>query len=231
MPADFGLLVGRYNTATPSLSTDKELRELRLDAAGRIASRLGDGNDKAISFFADGDAVGSGQDDVQNSGAGDRGVLVLGKNDTNSNYQVLKVNDDGSLVVSPNAGTDASEAADKANAADGEVALVSGSWVLVQNKLFSSGKLHLDGWSYASDKNAVFQIALAVAAGTPTRTDITEILDSHITSSARPSDHVGFLRAIQRNGGANVKLCIFAKQLQAGANGVGLSMFNVHTTT
>jgi len=230
MADDFGLLVGRYNTAIPSLSTDKELRELRLDEKGRLATRLGDGNDKALSYFADGDAVGSGVDDIQNSGAGDRGILAMGKNVATSTYQVLNVADDGSLIVSFDAGTDQSEAADKANVANGEVALISGTWVLLQNKAVISGNMQIGGWSYGSDKNVIFQLALAVAAAIPTRTDITEILDSQITSSARPSDHVEFSMPLNRPGATNKKLCVFAKQLQAGPAGVGFSMMNFRTT-
>lgn len=228
MAADFGLLVARFNTATPTYSADNDLRELRIDAGGRVYSRLADGNNNTVSWFADGDSVGSG---VGGDTAGDRGILILGKNDTNNNYQILHVNDDGSLAVSFNAGSDASEASDKANANDGQVALTSGAWVLVQSKVLASGKFQISGWSFASDKNTLFQLALATAVGTPVRTDITEILDSHISTSSRPSDHVGFVRNLTRSGGANVKLCVFAKQLQAGANGVGLSMMNYATTT
>ncbi len=228
MAVDFGLLVARFNTATPAYSADNDLRELRIDAGGRVYSRLADGNNNTVSWFADADAVGSG---VGGDTAGDRGILILGKTDTTSNYQILKVNDDGSLSVSFNAGSDASEAADKANAADGEVALTSGAWVLVQSKILASGKMHVAGWSYASDKNVVFQLALATAAAAPVRADITEILDTQITTSSRPSEHVAFQRALTRAGGVNVKLCVFAKQLQSGANGVGMSMVNYATTT
>jgi len=218
---DFGLLVARFNTGTPNYTADNDLRELRIDAGGRVHSRLTDDRDVSIRYFLDGEAVG----------VGDRGVFILGKNDTDSNYQALRVNDDGSLSVSFNAGSDVSEAADKANANDGEVALSVGNWVLVQSKVVTSGKLHVSGWSFASDKNTIFQLALAVAAGAPLRADITEILDSQISTSSRPSDHVSYDRALDRSGGANVKLCVFAKQLQNGAAGVGLSMMNFYTTT
>lgn len=224
MANDFGLLVGRYNSSTPVISADNTLREIRIDAGGRLHTRLTDDRDVSLRYFHDGEAV-------DGTVALDKGLLILGKNDTDSNYQALRVSDDGSLVVSSDSGTDASEAADKANAADGEVALTSGSWVLVQSILVSSGKIHVDGWSYSSDKNTQFQIALATAAGTPVRGDITEILDTMITTSSRPSDHVAYNRAISRAGGTNVKLCIFAKQLQSGVNGVASSMINAHTTT
>jgi len=218
---DFGLLVARFNTATPNYTADNDLRELRIDAGGRVHSRLTDDRDVSIRYFLDGESVG----------AGDRGVFILGKNDTDNNYQALRVNDDGSLSVSFNAGADVSEAADKANANDGEVPLSVANWVLIQSKAVTSGKLHISGWSFASDKNTIFQLALAVAAGAPLRADITEILDSQISTSSRPSDHVSYDRALDRSGGANVKLCIFAKQLQSGQAGVGLSMMNFYTTT
>lgn len=231
MASDFGLLVGRFNSAAPAISTDNTLREIRLDGGGRIVGRAADGNDKTLSYFADGDAVGSGVGDAIGT-AGDRGILILGKDSADSVYKAIRLASDGSLIVTNDGGVDASEAADKANAANGEVTLTSGSWVLIQSKAFSSGKFHVDGWSYASDKNAIFQLAIAVHAGggSPVRTDITELLDSQITSSARPSDHVSFGRKLDRSGAANTFLCVFAKQLQAGAAGVGLSMMAVDTT-
>lgn len=232
MAADFGLLVGRFNTGTPALSADNDLRELRLDPNGRLHTRLSDGNDNTPSYFADGDAVGSGVGDHAGT-AEDRGLLVLGKNDTDSNYQILRVNDDGSLVVSFQAGTEVSEAADKGNANDGEVALVVGTWVLIQELAVPTGQININGWSYTSDKNTIFQMCLVDDTGADgsDRADITEILDSMITTSARPSDHVSYQRALARSGGTNIKVAIFAKQLQSGAAGVGLSMINANTTT
>lgn len=235
MAADFGLLVARFNTATPTYNVDNDLRELRIDAGGRVYTRLADGNNNTVSWFADNDAVGSG---VGGDTAGDRGVLILGKNDTNSNYQILRVNDDGSLAVSFNAGTDVSEAASNtgtwaANDEVGEVALTVGQWVLVQNIAVTSGKIHIDGWSFGSDKNTVFQIVHYDDTGADgvDRTDATALLDTQITTSARPSDHVGFMRAITRSGAANNGIAVFAKQLQSGAAGVAWSMINAHTTT
>jgi hypothetical protein len=221
MAADFGLLVARYNTSAPTVSTNNELREVRIDSAGRLYVRPTDDRDASPRYFTDGEAVGTS----------DRGFVILGLNETDSNYQMLRVNNDGSLVVSMDAGTDASEAADKANLNFGEVALTSGTWILIQSITIPTGKLHLDGWSYSADKNTQFQVVLATAAGTPVRADITEILDTQITTSSRPSDHVSFNRALSRAGGTNVKLCIFAKQLQAGAAGAASSMLNVHKTT
>src|SRR5690606_15658671 len=113
---------------------------------------------------------------------------------------------------------------------EGEVALVVGQRVLVQSIPVTTGKLHVDGWSFASDKNCIFQLCI-VDNATTNRAGVVEILDSHISTSARPSDHVGFNRAISRAGGANVKIAVFAKQLQQGAAGVALSSINAHTTT
>jgi hypothetical protein len=229
---DFGLLVGRFNSATPSISTDNTLRELRIDAGGRVYSRLADDRDVAIRYFQDGEAV-------DGTPANDRGILVLGKNDTDSNYQVLRVADDGSLIVSTQAGTDASQAADATGGtytstdSEGEVALTLGNWVLVQSIAIATGKVHIDGWSFGSDKNCIFQLCLAndTGANGVTRSDVTEILDAQITTSSRPSDHVGFNRALTRNGGTNIHVAIFSKQLQSGAAGVGTSMINAHRTT
>ena len=234
MANDFGLLVGRYNSATPILATDKELRELRLDEGGRVYARLADGNDNRLSYFEDGDAVGSGNPD-------DRGVLILGLNDTNNNYQIFRVNDDGSLVVSLEAGTDASAAADGTGGtyvaspgdSEGEIALVIGDWKLLQSVAIPTGKIHVDGWSFGSDKGTIFQLCLVndVGGGGVTRADVTEILDTQMNSSANPSDHAGFNRAMSRAGGANIHIAVFAKQLQAGNTGVGFSMVNAHKTS
>lgn len=239
MAADFGLLVGRYNTATPALSTDKELRELRLDAGGRMASRLVDGNDKTISWFADGDAVNSGDDDFQLGGAGDRGMLILGKNDTDSNYQILRVNSDGSLSVSFNSGADVSSHSDgtggtySATDSEGEVALTVGNWVLVHSIAIASGKVHIDGFTYTSDKNTMFQLCLVDDTGVDgvERADTTEILDSSITTSASPTGGRAYTRALTRAGGTNIYVALFAKQLQAGGAGIGMGLINAHTTT
>lgn len=233
MAADFGLLVTRYNSSTPSYSSNNDLRELRIDAGGRVHSRMTDGNDNTVSFFADGDAVGSG---VGNQAvAGDRGVLVLGKDYTDAIYKPLKILNDGSLVISTNGGTDASAAADKANAGTtgGEVGLTVGSYVLIQSIPFTANKFHVFGYSYASDKNTMFQLAIAVhvGAGSPIRSELTEILDTQISSSARPSHYVGFNRQLDKAGAANTYLCVFAKQLQQGAAGIGATMINVDTST
>lgn len=230
MAADFGLLVARYNTATPNYTADNDLRELRIDSAGRLRNRATDDRDQSLRYFYDGESV----DGVVTN---DRGILILGKNDTDSNYQALRLANDGSLVISTDAGVDVSAAADgtgstfSATDTRGEVALTVGNWVLVQAITIASGKVHVDGWSFSSDKNTEFQICLASAAGTPTRVNVTEILDTMLTTSARPSESVNYTRNITRNGGANIKLCIFAKQLQSGAAGVAMSMVNAHTTT
>ena len=226
---DFGLLVARYSTSTPSLTTDKDLRELRIDSGGRVHTRLTDDRDVSLRYFHDGESVDS-------TVALDKGLIILGKNDTDSNYQVLRVNDDGSLVVSFEAGSDVSAASDgtggtySATDVEGEVALTAGNWVLIQAIPVIAGKLHVDGWSFGSDKNCIFQLCI-VDNATTNRAGVIEILDSQMTTSARPSDHVGFNRAISRDGGTNVKVAVFAKQLQAGTAGVGLSMINAHTTT
>lgn len=226
---DFGLLVARFNTSTPNYTADNDLRSLRIDSGGRVHTRLTDDRDVSLRYFHDGEAV-------DGTVALDKGLIILGKNDTDNNYQVLRVNDDGSLVVSFEAGTDVSLAADATGGTygptdvEGEVALVVGQWVLVQSIPVTTGKLHIDGWSFASDKNCIFQLCI-VNNATTNRAGVVEILDSHISTSARPSDHVGFNRAISRAGGANVKMAVFAKQLQNGAAGVALSSINAHTTT
>lgn len=230
MAADFGLLVARYNTSTPNYSADNDLRELRIDSGGRLRNRATDDRDMSLRYFYDGEAV-------DGSPNNDRGILVLGKNDTDSNYQALRLNDDGSLVVSFSSGTDASAAADdnggvfSATDVRGEIPLTVGNWVLVQSIAVASGKIHIDGWSFSSDKNTEFQVCLTTSAGTPVRSETTKIFDTQLTTSARPSDHVNFNRAITQASGTNFKLCIFAKQLQSGAAGVAMGMLNVHTTT
>lgn len=230
MAADFGLLVARYNTSTPNYTADNDLRELRIDSGGRLRQRATDDRDMSLRYFYDGESVDA-------SPNLDRGILILGKNATDSNYQALRLSDDGSLVVSSDAGTDISAAADgtgstfSATDVRGEVALTVGNWILVQSIAVATGKMHVDGWSFSSDKNTEFQICLASAAGTPTRANVTEILDTMLTTSARPSESVNYTRNITRNGGANIKLCVFAKQLQSGAAGVAMSMINAHTTT
>lgn len=226
---DFGLLVARFNTSTPNYTADNDLRNLRIDSGGRVHTRLTDDRDVSLRYFHDGEAV-------DGTVALDKGLIILGKNDTDNNYQVLRVNDDGSLVVSSEAGTDVSLASDATGGTygptdvEGEVALVIGQWVLVQSIPVTTGKLHVDGWSFASDKNCIFQLCI-VDNATTNRAGVVEILDSHISTSARPSDHVGFNRAISRAGGANVKIAVFAKQLQQGTAGVALSSINAHTTT
>jgi hypothetical protein len=232
MSTDFGLLVGRYDAAEPTIANDQELREIRLDVNGRAHMRLNDGNDNTLSYFADGDAVGSGVGNAAEA-SGDRGLIMLGLNETDSNYQMLRVNSDGSLAVSFQSGTDVSEAADSANAADGEITLAQGAWVKVQEIAVATGKIHVSGWSYASDKNTILQLTLSDDTGTDghDRADITEILDTMLTTSARPSDHVSYNRSLSRSGGTNVAIVLWAKQLQAGANGVAMSMVNASTTT
>lgn len=226
---DFGLLVARFNTSTPNYTADNDLRNLRIDSGGRVHTRLTDDRDVSLRYFHDGEAV-------DGTVALDKGLIILGKNDTDNNYQVLRVNDDGSLVVSSEAGTDVSLASDATGGTygptdvEGEVALVIGQWVLVQSIPVTTGKLHVDGWSFASDKNCIFQLCI-VDNATTNRAGVVEILDSHISTSARPSDHIGFNRAISRAGGANVKIAVFAKQLQQGTAGVALSSINAHTTT
>lgn len=226
---DFGLLVARYNTSTPSVTTDKELRELRIDSGGRVHARLTDDRDVSVRYFHDGESV-------DGTVALDKGLIILGKNDTDSNYQVLRVNDDGSLVVSFESGTDISAAGDgtggtySATDVEGEVALTVGNWVLIKSIPVASGKLHIDGWSFGSDKNCIFQLCI-IDSATVNRAGVIEILDSQMSTSARPSDHVCFNRAISRPGGTNVNIGVFAKQLQSGTAGVGLGMVNAHTTT
>jgi hypothetical protein len=226
---DFGLLVARFNTSAPTVSVDNSIRELRIDSGGRLHTRLTDDRDVSLRYFHDGEAV-------DGTVALDKGVLILGKNDTNSNYQALRVNDDGSLVVSSEAGTDISSAGDgtggtySATDVEGEVALTVGNWVLVESIAVATGKLHIDGWSFGSDKNCIFQLCI-IDNATTNRAGVIEILDSQMSTSARPSDHVCFNRAISRPGGANVKIGVFAKQLQTGTAGVGLGMVNAHTTT
>src|SRR5690606_37090053 len=175
---DFGLLVARFNTSSPNYTADNDLRNLRIDSGCRIHTRLTDDRDVSLRYFHDGEAV-------DGTVALDKGLIILGKNDTDNNYQVLRVNDDGSLVVSFEAGTDVSLASDATGGTygptdvEGEVALVVGQWVLVQSIPVTTGKLHIDGWSFASDKNCIFQLCI-VDNATTNRAGVVEILDSHI---------------------------------------------------
>jgi hypothetical protein len=232
MASDFGLLVGRYSSGEPTIASDQELRELRIDVNGRAHVRLNDGNDNTLSYFADGDAVNSGVGNASEA-AGDRGLLILGKDDLNSTYQVLKVKDDGSLVVSLDGGLDVSEAAKSNGVDDGEVTLTVGTWVKVQEIAVASGRININGFSYASDKNTVFQLVLSddTAINGHDRADLTEIIDTHITTSARPSDHVSYNKEINKNGGTNISLVLWAKQLQAGTAGVAFSSINANTVS
>ena len=229
MAQDFGLLVARFNTAAPTYTADNDLRELRIDAGGRVHARATDGNDNTISYFAEDDIVGSGA-------GGDRGVLILGLNSTNSEYEILKVNDDGSLFVSANGGTDISAAADgtggvfSATDVRGEVALTLNNWVLIKAIPVATGSAHVGGWSFASDKNTIFQLCL-INAATSTRADVTKIWDTQMTTSADPGGHIEYVRALDQVGGANIKLAIFAKQIQSGLAGVAWAMINANTTT
>lgn len=226
---DFGLLVARFNTSAPNYTANNDLRSLRIDSGGRVHTRLTDDRDVSLRYFHDGEAVDA-------SPNLDKGILILGKNDVNSNYQALRVNDDGSLVTSSEAGTDVSLAADATGGTygpsdvEGEVVLTVGTWVLIQSIPIAANKMHIDGWSFASDKNCIFQLCV-IDNATTNRAGVIEILDSHISTSARPSDHINFNRALTRLGGTNVKMAVFAKQLQNGAAGVALSSINAHTTT
>lgn len=236
MATDFGLFVGRHNTAKPSL-VDDDLREVRLDGCGNLENRAIDGNDSTISYFADCDAVGSGVGDHSGStgtAGDDRGVLILGLNAADSKYEVLSVDDQGCLCVSFEAGTDCSEAADKAAATDGEITNAA-TYKLIQEIAASTDKIHVDGWSYASDKNTIFQLVLSDDTGADghDRADIVCILDSQISTSARPSEHVVFSRALTQDVSAltTPALVVWAKQLQAGTLGCALSMINAHKSS
>ena len=226
---DFGLLVARYNTGTPNYTADNDLRNLRIDSGGRVHTRVTDDRDLSPRYFRDGESV-------DGTPANDRGMLVLGKNDIDNNYQALRLNDDGSLIVSSQSGTDISLAGDATGGTysptdvEGEVALTVGNWVLIVAIPVTSGKAHISGWSFASDKNCIFQLCVIDAVG-QARAGVVEILDSSISTSARPSDHTNFNRALTVNGGTNVKLAIFCKQLQNGTAGVGLGMVNASSTT
>lgn len=232
MAADFGLLVGRFNTSTPSISTDNSLREIRIDSGGRLHSRLTDDRDVSIRYFND-------EESVDATPSNDKGILILGKNDVNSNYQVLRVNDDGSLVVSTQAGTDNSEHSDGTGGIfsptdiRGEITLTIGTWVKIHDIPVTSGRVHIDGWSFLADKNTLFQICMSDDTGLDghDRADVIEILDSQLTTSGKPSDHENFGRALTRNGGTNIAVVIWAKQLQTGNVGIGSGMINSHITT
>lgn len=233
----FGLLVARFNTSTPVYTADDDLRELRIDSGGRVHSRATDDRDKSIRYFFDGESVDGGDPTL------DRGILMLGKNADDSDYQALRLNDDGSLIVSGAAGVDISQAADSDGSVGGpfapadtvgEIALTVDAWVKIQEIAIAAGvTLHLDGWSYSSDKNTIFQIVMSddTVADGHVRADAVELLDSTITTSASPSDHVSYNRVIDREGGTNIAIIIYAKQLQAGTAGVAWSMINAHTTT
>lgn len=236
MAADFGMLVARYNTSTPAYSSDNDLRELRIDTGGRVHSRLTDDRDVSVRYFQDGEAV-------DGTPALDRGILILGKNDNDSNYQVLRVNDDGSLVVSPQSGTDISGHSDGTGGtfsdtdSRGEIALDNssgGTWVLIHEiPVGAAFTAHISGFSYMSDKNTIFQLCLSDDSGVDghDRADVVEILDSQMSVSARPSDHVTLARALDKAGGTNIAIVLWAKQLQSGANGIGSGSINASTTS
>lgn len=229
--SDFGLIVARYNSSTPTLSTDNDIRELRLDEGSRCYVTLADDRDYRPRFWPDGAA----QDGTPDN---DKGIGVMGFDDANDVYKFLRLDPDGALYVNTEAGgTDVSEAADKANANDGQVDLTAPSpaltWVLIQSKAFAAGtEMLIHGWSYGSDKNAMFQLAICDDTGqdNPERSDITEILDTHLTTSARPSEHENFTGVIRRAGGADIYLCVFAQQLQKGQAGIAFSSINMQTT-
>ena len=230
MAKDWGVQTGRVNSTLPSYGEDA-IAEIRIDSTGRIMTRLADGNENFLSYFEDGEAVGSGAPD-------DRGILVLGKNDTDSNYQVLRVNDDGSLIVSLQAGTDVSAHSDKTGAFGptdtiGEVALVLTTWTKIIEIPIATGTAHLTGWEFLSDKNTHFQVVLSDDTGTDghDRADAVEILSSAMATSARPSDVVPFSRAKDRAGGTNIALVVWAKQLQSGPVGIASAAIDAHTTT
>lgn len=235
MAADFGMLVSRFNTATPVYTADNSLRELRIDSGGRLYTRLADDRDEALRYFYDGEAVNASPNT-------DRGILILGKNDTDSDYQAFKLNDDGSLAVSFQSGSDVSAAADGDGAiggpfADtdtvGEIALTVGTWVKIQEIAVAAGTLHIDGFSFSSDKNTIFQLVMSddTLQDNHTRADATELIDTQMSTSARPSDHVSYQRQLDRAGGTDIAVVIYAKQLQAGTAGVAWSMINAHVTS
>lgn len=229
---DFGLLVARFNTSTPSYTADNDLRELRIDENGRVYARLADDRDKAIRYFYDGEAV-DGVDDTL-----DRGILVLGKNDTDSNYQAFRLNDDGSLVVSAQSGADVSAHSNPTGTFTptdslGEVGLTLNTWVKIVEIPVATGKLHLTGWEFLSDKLTQFQVVMSDDTGADghARADATEILCSGMATSARPSDHITLSRAKDRSGGTNVAIIVWAKQLQSGTAGVASAGMEVNTTS
>jgi hypothetical protein len=232
MASDFGMLVSRFNTSTPTVSADDTLRELRIDEGGRVYTRLADDRDLTLRYFEDGESV-------DGTPANDRGIVMLGKNDADSDYQMLRVRDDGSLIVAMESGTDVSGHSDGTGgifaAADsrGEVGLTTGTWVKIHEVPVASGTVHADGFGYMSDKNTIFQLCLSDDTGTDghDRADVTEILDAQMTTSARPSDHVEYNRSKDKAGGTNVALVLWAKQLQQGGNGIGSGSINAHTTT
>lgn len=235
MAKDFGLFVGRYNTSTPTLTADNDLREMRLDSGGRLYTRLADDRDEALRYFYDGESVNG----TPNT---DRGILILGKNDTDSNYQAFKLNDDGSLAVSFQSGTDVSSAADADGSiggpfapADtvGEIALTEDVWIKIHEIAVATGTLHIDGFSYGSDKNTIFQLVMSDDTGADghVRADAVELVDTMLTTSSRPSDHVSYSRQLDKAGGTNIAVALYAKQLQSGTAGVAWGMINAHVTT
>jgi hypothetical protein len=104
-----GLVVGRFNTSAPTLTTEDDLRELRLDANGRVISRLSDGNDKTLSYYKEDDPFDSGKGDTAGT-AGDRGLIVFGRNDTDSKFNALSLNGQKQLRVTNALSNDAAAA-------------------------------------------------------------------------------------------------------------------------
>lgn len=230
---DFGLLVARFNTGTPVYTADNDLRELRIDSNGRLYTRLADDRDKTIRYFYDGEAVDGGDITL------DRGILLLGKNDTDSNYQAIRLNDDGSLVVSFQGGTDVSLHSDATGGTfaptdtRGEISLTTGTWIKVLEIPVATGTAHLTGWEFLSDKNTLIQVVLSDDTGADghDRADTTEILSSGLATSAKPCDHYSFSRSKDRAGGTNIALVVWAKQLQSGNAGVATAALEINTTT
>lgn len=132
------------------------------------------------------------------------------------------------VITSQTAGTDASASTNQGSITDGMAAIANNTWVLIYQGNFTSGYFHIAGWNYFSDKNTVFQMTLHNNAA-PTRANITEIIGTRTSTNQKQDDAVAYQRAKTRAGGANIKLCIWAKSLNG--NGVAAVDTNVFTTT
>lgn len=171
---DFASFVSRYNVATPTVTVDNELRELRIDSGGRAYVRLADDRDEAIRYFEDGESIG----------AGDRGIVMLGRDDNTDQYRMFRLDESGCLCVTLGSGgedyhshSDADDGAFGLTDTNGEVAIDAvGDWKLIHAKPVVDGRVKISGWNWFADKNMLLQVCMlddSPITGAAEDTDIT----------------------------------------------------------